>query len=571
MKIGFAKLLSLANITLAIVASPAHAQFSFVPGQILTAQQLNVSLSAIAANALPLSGGTLGGPLNGPSATFANGSFANANVGTLTASTPISVANGGTGSATALGAASTLQYKSSVAGAGARTFADKFSDTVNIKDFGARCDGSTDDAAAIQLASNTGVSIINAPENATCVIKSAVNLNRSNQIFDLHGSQLVLNDATGAASAIVIGNGTSQINNVKVRNGTITRTQVATSGYLIDSNYASSVVLSNLTIYGGGGAAQVYGGIRVKSGINWDIHNNYIYNVATSAVRVEGTNSTTFASIDVTIKNNRIDTFGTGIDTWDFTEGLFVSGNVIYKGAVGMSTSASSAANALSSFMIIANDIDTLSGRGWYANYVQDTQFNDNWVSNTTGDAVFIDAGAQGVVLTGCQMYPNTNGIHLGGSYLNVSGNYIAGGTNQVVFDPTATGVTVRNNLLNSGQVGVDATANPSNITVAGNDVFNASSAAVNAGSGSNNLVTGNHGDSEVGQASSITVGSSPYTYTSGPRPEYVTIAGGTVTSVKVGATTVGSATNMGYMLPPNVALTVTYSTAPTMAKVYQN
>lgn len=46
----------------------AHAQF--VPGQILTAQQLNTALASVTANALPIAGGTLTGPLAGPAATF---------------------------------------------------------------------------------------------------------------------------------------------------------------------------------------------------------------------------------------------------------------------------------------------------------------------------------------------------------------------------------------------------------------------------------------------------------------------------------------------------------------------
>src|SRR6266566_73961 len=66
-----------------------------------------------------------------------------------------------------------------------------------------------------------------------------------------------------------------------------------------------------------------------------------------------------------------------------------------------------------------------------------------------------------------------------------------------------------------------------------------------------------------------ITVTASPFTYTAGPTPEYVTIDGGTVTTVAKNAITLysfgGAAARCGVWLEPAETFTVTYTVAPTM------
>ncbi|AIO44181.1 hypothetical protein DM44_4775 [Burkholderia cepacia] len=69
------------------IAQPAHAQFSFVPGQLLTAGELNNAFSKI----LPMTGGTLTGPLTVPSLAVSGSlnTVGVASVGGLSASGPI--------------------------------------------------------------------------------------------------------------------------------------------------------------------------------------------------------------------------------------------------------------------------------------------------------------------------------------------------------------------------------------------------------------------------------------------------------------------------------------------------
>ncbi|ACR28723.1 transporter [Burkholderia glumae] len=144
---------------------PRLAVAQFVPGQILTAQQLNSAFAAVTANALPLSGGTLTGPLQGTAATFNSGSFASlSSSGPVTFSSPLAFSSGGTGATTALGATSNLQFQASLSGASGRSVASKLSDVVSILDFPG-CDktGVVDSTACIQAALNSGARTVYIP------------------------------------------------------------------------------------------------------------------------------------------------------------------------------------------------------------------------------------------------------------------------------------------------------------------------------------------------------------------------------------------------------------------------
>jgi hypothetical protein len=86
---------------------------------------------------------------------------------------------------------------------------------------------------------------------------------------------------------------------------------------------------------------------------------------------------------------------------------------------------------------------------------------------------------------------------------------------------------------------------------------------------GTHNVIRNVIGYNPVGQAA-ITVGASPFVYTAGTSPEMIYISGGTVSSIKVGATQVAAASPAAVALSPNGSLTVTYTAAPTMVKDVQ-
>lgn len=67
--------------------------------------------------------------------------------------------------------------------------------------------------------------------------------------------------------------------------------------------------------------------------------------------------------------------------------------------------------------------------------------------------------------------------------------------------------------------------------------------------------------------AATIAVGASPFTYTAGRTPEAVYISGGTVSAIAKNGRTIFAATQATVMLEPGEAVTVTYSVTPTMEK----
>ncbi|WP_186200805.1 glycosyl hydrolase family 28-related protein [Burkholderia gladioli] len=166
-----------ALFALALLAVSLVSNAQFVPGQVLTASQLNNAFATM----LPRSGGTLTGALSGPTANFTSGVFGSATIsgGTIAGlSSPIGFASGGTNATTALGATAQLQFQqpSGVV----RSVAAKLGDFVNALDYGATCTGAGNDTAAIQAAVATGKEVTLPP--GTCVVTDAITLATQGQI-----------------------------------------------------------------------------------------------------------------------------------------------------------------------------------------------------------------------------------------------------------------------------------------------------------------------------------------------------------------------------------------------------
>ncbi|WP_431207521.1 beta strand repeat-containing protein [Burkholderia cepacia] len=139
------KSVSRASIAFAALAVSIVAHAQFVPGQILTAFQLNAALAAV----LPLAGGTLSGPLTVP---------------TLSVS----------GSAT-------IPFTAPGPNTVSRTVQAKLAETVSILDTGAKADGSTDDSSAVTKAAAIAARVF--VPNGTTVIQPSVLAATQDQLY----------------------------------------------------------------------------------------------------------------------------------------------------------------------------------------------------------------------------------------------------------------------------------------------------------------------------------------------------------------------------------------------------
>lgn len=157
------------GLMLALFALGAQAQF--IPGQVLTAAQLNAQFALY----MPIAGGTLTGPLTVPTLITANAQISGGSISGI--SPPIPIASGGTSANTALGVTAAIQYQGSGSGAATRSVASKLSDVVSVLDYqGVSCNGSNDDTTGIQnaITQNPGKFIRFPYTGNTCIINSTL-------------------------------------------------------------------------------------------------------------------------------------------------------------------------------------------------------------------------------------------------------------------------------------------------------------------------------------------------------------------------------------------------------------
>lgn len=187
-------------------------------------------------------------------------------------------------------------------------------------------------------------------------------------------------------------------------------------------------------------------------------------------------------------------------------------------------------------------------------------RFNDNG-----GNAMEFDSGTD---------------IRVNGAYMTSNGQLQNNAFTGVLISANVSTVSVMNSTIGKPSTsilpgnpawGINVAAGTGDYLKLANNIItgNLLGAVTNSATGTHNEIYSNTGYNPVG-LSSITVGSSPYTYTAGPSPEVVYIRSGTVSAVDRGATTVCTASPCQVTLPPNGSVTVTYSVLPTMVKDIQ-
>lgn len=166
--------------------------------------------------------------------------------------------------------------------------------------------------------------------------------------------------------------------------------------------------------------------------------------------------------------------------------------------------------------------------------------------------------------------------LRIAGNRVSNNGQGASGYTHGVVFLGSG---ALSNSVVEGNQVWDDQgtqtqgyglvlnSSNRAGLIVRDNDLRgNGTGAYTSSTAGAVEQWIGNTGMNPLG-SEAITVGASPYTYTAGPSPEVVYIFSGTVSDVSRGGSTVADSTGAQVTLAPNEAVTVTYSSAPTMRK----
>lgn len=511
MKNRILAVLSLAALALSLVLAPA-ARAQFVPGQILTAAQLNSVFSTL----LPLGGGTMTGPLAVPS---------------LSVSTPIPVSSGGTGAATALAATGQLQFQNPATGAVTRSVADKLRDVVNFRDYGGKCDGSTNDDAAMNLA----LASLTAGEQlvfpaGTCIFSTPKTL---------PVVQNVSIAGAGARQTVLLYTGTNTNTDLwTVGDGTTSMTGWSISGLRFDSSttMTGGAALHLRRMQNGNELRDVDAGVftqasrKLYNGIWLDDVNVFKYTRFNIQVQNEGLmmngSATSDEGSDIFLDDGAITSSNRGFHVGGGQGGVYF-GKVLTFGN-GINFVIDNALAARRNREIFFSDQAISDGSYSYGVWINDTLTAN---APIVMDGAFASAGQLGAGgAAGIEIYVQSwpsGRITMGAGQL-----YNATGDCMRVDDPTTIiSIDAARHIFNCGGYGVNATTSTTNIySVAQYLALNAS------GNYSSNVKLGglNVGGPVAGTTLTNTAQSidKAYTYTAPASGATVTIASGTQTAL---------------------------------------
>lgn len=589
-------------VLLLLVSSVAHAQFT--PGQILTAAQLNSALAA----KFPLTGGTLAGPLTAPSlsvtgtATLPSVAITGGTITGLSAPVPVAsggtgaatqsaalagllgssavpIANGGTNATTPTGATSQLQYLQGATGSASRSVTNKLQDRIDAKDFGVKCDGSTDDTANLQSAANVGGMIMLPP--GTCMVSGTVTANNSTVFIGTGANSTTIETTSPTLTVLELNATLSGVQGIGFTSS-VTRTAgayVYLTGLAGDS-YVKDFYMTGyfIGIYSTNGSTEWF-----SEGLLWNPAANGTGIQLTGTVLGGGNdlylNHITMSGSSNTPSAAGINLVNTGAVNITDCDIIHHGNDLLINPGTGQQVAYVYANNTY--FDTATNGVNIApTGTG----LVQGVRLMGTWTSAHTGQGVNLAATGgtiAGIELIGHQCFSNGgNCVSVGaGTDVHILGGVYAGNTGSglsvaagVSFF-SVVGARIGNGYDKAGNAfGIFIAAGSSNdYLIVGNDLTgNTSANFSDGGTGTIKNIRGNTG-MPVGATGTITVGTSPFTYTAGPLPETVYVNQGTVSLVSVNGVGVFQSSNVSVQVQPNSTVVVTYTAVPTMAKTINN
>jgi hypothetical protein len=457
-----------------------------------------------------------------------------------------------------------VSYNPPFVGGDATNVEAKLAQTVSVEDFGAIGNGIADDTAAIQNAIDSGAKKVIGIAGKNYRITNTLTIDTDKLTLDFQQAELLLDDSTGLLDHIFLGNGTTQRGGINLYNIIFTRQQVATAGYAINSDFIGVCEIAHCRVFGNN---EIHGGFRIYRGIMITIQNNYIDNCVNFGVYLQGSGLGADRTVDVNIRENRIEGGVSALVSWDFTEGLYVRDNIFFNtSSTGVALNASSNANGLLAFKLQENDFDTIGATGLYINNISNIQVTDNWYSNNTGTDLLIDQNVEAIVVDANQFYPNQNGIEIRGDDVQVTGNLISGGTTCIALSAPTQRVNISSNILSNAQFGINIST-ADNVLVTGNQIYGMSLGTITGETTGTNIFIYSNKDGVIGSGFIGSVGPSPYTYTAGSRTEVLNITTGTISSVTSSGTPLAFSVPCTLVLAPNQSIVITYTVAPSITR----
>lgn len=521
----------LAALSFAVGAAP------FVPGQVLTAGGLNSALDA------------------------------------KTSLADLSASGSGQGSAL-------VGFKRSGTGTVARTVADKLEDSVHAKDFGVKCDGATNDTAAINamLTVASGRTIVFPA--GSCLYAGGGQVGHGTVIVGAGRNATFIRATAPAATLFTVFGfgagirGMAFYGHVTQTGGTYVALQGTES--FIDDFYMDGDFNGILMT---GGAARIRHG-RFQSGASGSIR-----------IRAEG-GDTSQVIDDVLIGGQSPQVSAAGIRVRN-SSALIISNTSVINQHVGLlvdpyTSTQSAATDAGSVFSLWVqnsifdnNDSTAIRINPSGTGSIVRSRFANVWASSSGGDGLMINNSGTGMVsglhFESLHAVLNTgSGVSTTGtiSDLSIAGGEIAENAYGIRQNSGVDGFRVRGALVGAGaglngntNAAITLAASSEGIVIAENDLRGNGSALVdNATAATYKVIRGNVGYNPLANTA-ITVTASPFNWTNRTgEAAVVFVTGGTVSSITVAGKAVSAATNAGVLVPQGASAIVTYSAAPTMS-----
>lgn len=478
------------------------------------------------------------------------------------------------------------------------TAAARAAETLNVKDFGAVCDGSGDDTSsflkAISVLQAKGGGRLYLPNGGRCVISQTLSVTTQPVVFVGAGKYNTTLTETTPSVDLIQFNGTYFGGGVE--NLTLTSSAPTNqAGAAIHAIGVSDLVVRNVNV------SKTYNGFQED---------------AAGVVRLENVDASNIL-YDSFLLNGGPVQFLTNVTAFNASPNH-----------AGIEVTASGAVHIVNSGMssqgvaLLIDPADTGTAyAGWTVGEVFDVWATDCDFDDTRGPAIKIAptgtglaysmqftnirtgfSSGQGVLIDGSNISPGAEHPLNSGVYNILFDNLqsvnnlkegfkIVSGTNIMLNNSAVLG----NSAQGGGYAGIDIAGGdgiaitgtqstlwkniPTNqkygllveatfkghLNAANNDFrnnMNGQAVSVSAPSGSV-TITNSAGYNPRG-ISALSVGSSPWTYTAGPSPETLILSGGSVSQVTIGGIAVASNSNISLPLAANQTAVVTYSALPT-------